>query len=148
MEEGVSAYSSTVTAGMVGNFLAGGAAVNQLAAGAGVALTVVDVGVAGDLSSLPQPAGESERERDSGLHREQGRAVRGDPGERRVAERQLPGVQGEPDGQGEHRVQPDESDGRLVRGEELQQVVHQTRSTGRWPKRPRGRTTSTTNSKP
>jgi nicotinate-nucleotide--dimethylbenzimidazole phosphoribosyltransferase len=56
VEEGVSAYSSTVTAAMVGNFLAGGAAVNQLAAGAGVALTVVDVGVAGDLSALPQPA--------------------------------------------------------------------------------------------
>ncbi|MDB4967591.1 MAG: cobT1 [Myxococcales bacterium] len=56
VEEGVSAYSSAVTAAMVGNFLAGGAAVNQLAAAAGVALTVVDVGVAGDLSSLPPPA--------------------------------------------------------------------------------------------
>jgi nicotinate-nucleotide--dimethylbenzimidazole phosphoribosyltransferase len=56
VEEGVSAWPSTVTAAMVGNMLAGGAAVNQLAAGAGVALTVVDVGVAGDLSALPQPA--------------------------------------------------------------------------------------------
>ena len=54
--EGVSAWPSTVTAAMVGNFLAGGAAVCQLARGAGVALTVVDVGVAGDLSALPQPA--------------------------------------------------------------------------------------------
>ncbi len=53
--EGVSAWPSTVTAAMVGNMLAGGAAVSQLAAGAGVALTVVDVGVAGDLSALPQP---------------------------------------------------------------------------------------------
>jgi 5,6-dimethylbenzimidazole synthase len=55
-EEGVSAWPSKVTAAMVGNMLAGGAAVNQLAAGAGVALTVVDVGVAGDLSALPQPS--------------------------------------------------------------------------------------------
>jgi nicotinate-nucleotide--dimethylbenzimidazole phosphoribosyltransferase len=54
--EGVSAWPSTVTAAMVGNMLAGGAAVNQLASGAGVALTVVDAGVAGDLSALPQPA--------------------------------------------------------------------------------------------
>ena len=54
VEEGVSAWPSTVTAAMVGNMLAGGAAVNQLAAGAGVALTVVDVGVAGDLSAIPQ----------------------------------------------------------------------------------------------
>jgi nicotinate-nucleotide--dimethylbenzimidazole phosphoribosyltransferase len=56
VEEGVSAWSSSVTAAMVGNFLAGGAAVCQLARGAGVALTVVDAGVAGDLSALPQPA--------------------------------------------------------------------------------------------
>jgi nicotinate-nucleotide--dimethylbenzimidazole phosphoribosyltransferase len=55
VEEGVSAWPSTVTAAMVGNMLAGGAAVNQLAAGAGIALTVVDVGVAGDSSALPQP---------------------------------------------------------------------------------------------
>jgi len=54
VEEGVSAWPSSVTAAMVGNMLAGGAAVNQLADGAGVALSVVDVGVAGDLSALPQ----------------------------------------------------------------------------------------------
>jgi nicotinate-nucleotide--dimethylbenzimidazole phosphoribosyltransferase len=54
--EGVSAYSSSVTAAMVGNFLAGGAAVNQLAAACDVELVVVDVGVAGDLSSLPRAA--------------------------------------------------------------------------------------------
>jgi nicotinate-nucleotide--dimethylbenzimidazole phosphoribosyltransferase len=54
--EGVSAYSSTVTAAMVGNFLAGGAAVSVLARASGVAVSVVDVGVAGDLSSLPLPS--------------------------------------------------------------------------------------------
>jgi nicotinate-nucleotide--dimethylbenzimidazole phosphoribosyltransferase len=54
VEEGVSAWSSAVTAAMVGNFLSGGAAVNQLAEAAGVALTVVDVGVAGDLSAAPR----------------------------------------------------------------------------------------------
>jgi nicotinate-nucleotide--dimethylbenzimidazole phosphoribosyltransferase len=53
VEEGVSAWSSTVTAAMVGNMLAGGAAVNQLAAEARVGVTVVDVGVAGDLTALP-----------------------------------------------------------------------------------------------
>jgi nicotinate-nucleotide--dimethylbenzimidazole phosphoribosyltransferase len=54
--QGVSAYSSTVTAAMVGNFLAGGTAGSVLARGAGIAVTVVDVGVAGDLSALPQPS--------------------------------------------------------------------------------------------
>jgi nicotinate-nucleotide--dimethylbenzimidazole phosphoribosyltransferase len=53
--EGVSPYSSAVTAAMVQNFLAGGAAVNALARSCGVDLTVVDVGVAGDLTSLPTP---------------------------------------------------------------------------------------------
>ncbi|HEY2745687.1 MAG TPA: 5,6-dimethylbenzimidazole synthase, partial [Polyangia bacterium] len=56
VEEGVSAWPSTVTAAMVGNMLAGGAAVNVMAESAGVALTVVDVGVAGDSSAWPQPA--------------------------------------------------------------------------------------------
>lgn len=51
--EGVSPYPSSITAAMVGNFLAGGAAINALATAAGAALTVVDVGVAGDLSGLP-----------------------------------------------------------------------------------------------
>ena len=53
--EGVSAFSSAVTALMVRNFLAGGAAINALAGVAGSALTVVDIGVAGDLSGLPSP---------------------------------------------------------------------------------------------
>ena len=51
--EGVSTFPSSVTAMMVTNFVAGGAAINALAAAADAALTVVDVGVAGDLTSLP-----------------------------------------------------------------------------------------------
>jgi nicotinate-nucleotide--dimethylbenzimidazole phosphoribosyltransferase len=45
-DEGVSAYPSTVTGQMVGNFLRGGAAVNALSRTAGCAVSVVDVGVA------------------------------------------------------------------------------------------------------
>lgn len=55
--EGVSAYPSSVTPAMVANFLAGGAAVNALSRRCGVNLTVVDVGVAGDLTALPTPRG-------------------------------------------------------------------------------------------
>jgi nicotinate-nucleotide--dimethylbenzimidazole phosphoribosyltransferase len=54
---GVSAYPSEVTAQMVGNFVAGGAAINVLAAIAGASLTVIDVGVAGpipDVRLLPR----------------------------------------------------------------------------------------------
>ena len=47
---GVSPYPSAVTVQMVANFLAGGAAVNVFARHHGIELTVVDVGVAGDLS--------------------------------------------------------------------------------------------------
>jgi nicotinate-nucleotide--dimethylbenzimidazole phosphoribosyltransferase len=52
--EGVSAYSSSVTAAMVGNFLAGGAAVSSLAKSCNVEVMVVDAGVAGDMTSLPR----------------------------------------------------------------------------------------------
>ena len=52
--EGVSAYPSDVTAQMVANFLAGGAAINVLASSVGATLAVVDVGVAGLL-----PGGEA-----------------------------------------------------------------------------------------
>jgi nicotinate-nucleotide--dimethylbenzimidazole phosphoribosyltransferase len=45
-EEGVSLYPSEVTAQMVANFLAGGAAINVLARHAGAGVRVVDVGVA------------------------------------------------------------------------------------------------------
>jgi len=50
--EGVSAYPQEVTAQMVRNFLAGGAAVNVLAAHAGARVVVADLGVASDLSAL------------------------------------------------------------------------------------------------
>ena len=53
---GVSAYPKGVTAGMVQNFLAGGAAVNALARSAGAELLVVDVGVDMDADALgPHP---------------------------------------------------------------------------------------------
>ena len=47
--EGVSPYPSEVTAQMVANFAAGGAAINQLARHAGARVVVVDVGVASPL---------------------------------------------------------------------------------------------------
>ncbi|MPZ13816.1 MAG: nicotinate-nucleotide--dimethylbenzimidazole phosphoribosyltransferase [Chloroflexi bacterium] len=46
VEEGVSAYPQAVTAQMVGNILAGGAAINVLARGAGARVVVADLGVA------------------------------------------------------------------------------------------------------
>jgi len=51
---GVSAYPKAVTAGMVRNFLAGGAAINALAGVAGAELLVVDVGVDADLPPHPK----------------------------------------------------------------------------------------------
>ena len=50
--EGVSAFPSDVTAQMMANFVAGGAAVCVLSASAGASLEVVDVGVDGDVSHL------------------------------------------------------------------------------------------------
>ncbi|MDO8963686.1 MAG: nicotinate-nucleotide--dimethylbenzimidazole phosphoribosyltransferase [Coriobacteriia bacterium] len=47
--EGISPYPSEVTAQMVANFAAGGAAINQLARHAGAKVIVVDVGVANPL---------------------------------------------------------------------------------------------------
>src|SRR3954452_18511620 len=47
---GVTPWPQEVTAQMVANFLAGGAAVNALARQAGVRVIVVDVGVAADLA--------------------------------------------------------------------------------------------------
>jgi nicotinate-nucleotide--dimethylbenzimidazole phosphoribosyltransferase len=53
---GVSAYPSEVTAQMVANFVAGGAAVNVLARGVGAGVRVVDMAVGTDLPGLVLPA--------------------------------------------------------------------------------------------
>jgi nicotinate-nucleotide--dimethylbenzimidazole phosphoribosyltransferase len=50
--QGVTAWPQEVTAQMVANFVAGGAAINVLAAQHGASVTVVDVGVATDLTDL------------------------------------------------------------------------------------------------
>jgi nicotinate-nucleotide--dimethylbenzimidazole phosphoribosyltransferase len=50
--EGVTAWPSEVTAQMVANFVGGGAAINVLARQAGASVTVVDVGVAADVTDL------------------------------------------------------------------------------------------------
>jgi len=51
--QGVTPWPQEVTAQMVANFCAGGAAVNVLARQAGADVVVVDVGVAGDLPDAP-----------------------------------------------------------------------------------------------
>ena len=51
--QGVSPWPQEVTAQMVGNFLAGGAAINVLARQAGAHVVVVDVGVASELPEVP-----------------------------------------------------------------------------------------------
>jgi nicotinate-nucleotide--dimethylbenzimidazole phosphoribosyltransferase len=51
--EGVNAYPQAVTAQMVANFLAGGAAINALAAAAGAELQIVDAGVAYPIVEAP-----------------------------------------------------------------------------------------------
>ncbi|MDQ6995273.1 MAG: nicotinate-nucleotide--dimethylbenzimidazole phosphoribosyltransferase [Mariprofundaceae bacterium] len=50
--EGVSAFPSVVTGEMVKNFVAGGAAINVLAKQCGASLSIVDVGVASDMSAI------------------------------------------------------------------------------------------------
>ncbi len=50
--EGVTPWPQEVTAQMVANFVAGGAAINVLARQMGASVTVVDVGVASDLDAL------------------------------------------------------------------------------------------------
>src|ERR1019366_5456934 len=51
-DEGVSAYPKAVTAQMVLNFVAGGAAINVLCRHGGSEVVVVDIGVDGDLSEV------------------------------------------------------------------------------------------------
>lgn len=53
-EEGVSAYPAEVTAQMVANFLAGGAAISVLARAAGARVVVVDIGVRSPLAAHEQ----------------------------------------------------------------------------------------------
>ena len=53
VRQGVSAYPSDVTAQMVANFLAGGAAINALAGAAGADVVVVDAGVATRIPDVP-----------------------------------------------------------------------------------------------
>lgn len=50
-QEGVSAYPPIVTAQMVANFVAGGGAINVLAAAVGASLAVLDIGVATPIST-------------------------------------------------------------------------------------------------
>lgn len=52
LAEGVTPWPQEVTAQMVANFVAGGAAINVLARQAGATVTVIDVGVATDLGAL------------------------------------------------------------------------------------------------
>ncbi len=52
--QGVTPWPSEVTAQMVANFLAGGAAINVLARQVGALVTVVDVGVAADIPNVPE----------------------------------------------------------------------------------------------
>ena len=54
LERGVSPWPQSVTAGMVRNFCGGGAAVNAIARTVGARVTVLDVGVAGDLERHPR----------------------------------------------------------------------------------------------
>jgi nicotinate-nucleotide--dimethylbenzimidazole phosphoribosyltransferase len=52
--QGVSAFSSTLTAAMAANVMSGGAAVCAIAADCRVDILLTDVGIAGDLSALPR----------------------------------------------------------------------------------------------
>ena len=56
--EGVSAFPQAVTQQMVANMLSGGAAVNVFARQHGFAVTVVDAGVAADMTAHTQPHGQ------------------------------------------------------------------------------------------
>src|SRR5512142_3193341 len=63
---GVSAYPPEVTAQMVANFLAGGAAVNVLARAAGATVRVVDLAVDADVPGAPEETTRHKVRRSSG----------------------------------------------------------------------------------
>ncbi|MGI8909810.1 MAG: nicotinate-nucleotide--dimethylbenzimidazole phosphoribosyltransferase [Rubrobacteraceae bacterium] len=77
LARGVSPWPREVTAAMVGNFCAGGAAVNALARTAGARISVLDVGVASDLERHPMlrtakvRPGTSDLSRGSAMEREE-----------------------------------------------------------------------------
>jgi nicotinate-nucleotide--dimethylbenzimidazole phosphoribosyltransferase len=99
--EGVSPYPSSVTAAMVANFVAGGAAISVLTRAHGIELTVVDVGVASPLPvasragarllSLPVRAGTANLRREAAMTRAEARAAL-DVGARLAAEAAAEGV--------------------------------------------------------
>src|SRR5438876_301860 len=91
---------------------------------------------------------QAERERDAEAHAEERSAVGADGHERGVAERELPGGERDPGRQGEQRVDADDPDRRLVDADEFAERIHYARSTARWPRRPRGRITSTRKRRP
>lgn len=68
--EGVTAWPQEVTAQMVANFLAGGAAINTIARQVGATVVVVDAGVATDLDPHPQLVDGKVRRGTSNLARE------------------------------------------------------------------------------
>ena len=68
--EGVSPYPQAVTGQMVLNFLAGGAAINALAASVGAALRIVDAGVIADLPGDPRLLRAALRRGTGNLYRE------------------------------------------------------------------------------
>ena len=64
LARGVSPWPQAVTAAMVENFCAGGAAVNAIASTVGARVSVLDVGVAAELETSPAPAGREGQARD------------------------------------------------------------------------------------
>src|SRR5271166_3295849 len=57
LAEGVTPWPAAVTAQMVANFLAGGAAINVVAREVGASVTVIDVGVATAIPPVPAASG-------------------------------------------------------------------------------------------
>src|SRR4051794_7411791 len=68
VRRGVSAYPAEVTAQMVANFAAGGAAISVLARSIGASVVVLDVGVAGDIPGAASGEGAGSRPRSGPAH--------------------------------------------------------------------------------